>query len=72
MTASDKIMPLIDLAKCNGCGVCVDRCPTRALALQSGQVALARPDVCSYCAACEDVCPTQAIALLYLAQETTT
>ena len=65
MNSPDKIMPKIDLAKCNGCGVCVERCPTGALAMQDGRVSMARPDVCSYCATCEDVCPTEAIALPY-------
>ena len=65
MTTPHKIMPEIDLAKCNGCGVCVERCPTGALAMREGQVFMARPDLCSYCATCEDVCPTEAIALPY-------
>jgi ferredoxin len=65
MTTPNKIMPKIDLAKCNGCGVCVERCPTGALAMQDGKVFMARPDLCSYCATCEDVCPTEAIALPY-------
>jgi formate hydrogenlyase subunit 6/NADH:ubiquinone oxidoreductase subunit I len=65
MTTPHKIMPKIDLAKCNGCGVCVERCPTGALAMRDGQVLMARFDVCSYCATCEDVCPTEAIALPY-------
>ena len=65
MTTPNKIMPKIDLAKCNGCGVCVEHCPTGALAMQDSQVFMARPDLCSYCATCEDVCPTEAIALPY-------
>ncbi len=65
MTSPDKIMPIIDLAKCNGCGVCVERCPTGALAMKDERPMIARPDVCSYCATCEDVCPTGAIGLPY-------
>ena len=65
MTTPNKIMPKIDFAKCNGCGVCVERCPTGALAMQDGKVLMAQPDLCSYCATCEDVCPTEAIALPY-------
>jgi len=65
MTTPHKIMPEIDLAKCNGCGVCVERCPTSALAMREGKVFMARPDVCSFCATCEDVCPMEAIALPY-------
>jgi len=65
MITPDKIMPIIDLSKCNGCGVCVERCPTGALAMKDGQPFMARPDLCSYCATCEDACPTGAIGLPY-------
>ncbi len=65
MTSLAKIMPAIDSARCNGCGLCVERCPAGALDLRDGCVVMARPDLCSYCATCEDVCPTQAIALPY-------
>ena len=65
MNSSDKIMPLIDLTQCNGCGDCVERCPTGALAMQVGRPVLAHPDLCSYCATCEDACPTGAIGLPY-------
>lgn len=65
MTSADKIMPIIDTAKCNGCGVCVERCPTGALGLKNQLAIMAHPDLCSYCATCEDACPTGAIALPY-------
>lgn len=65
MTSPDKIMPIIDLSQCNGCGVCVERCPTGALAMKDKRPTIARPDLCSYCATCEDVCPTSAIGLPY-------
>ncbi len=65
MTSLTKIRPAIDSALCNGCGLCVERCPAKALGLREGRVVMAWPDLCSYCATCEDVCPTQAIALPY-------
>jgi NAD-dependent dihydropyrimidine dehydrogenase PreA subunit len=65
MTQPHKIMPIIDLSKCNGCGVCVERCPTGALAMKDGRPFMARPELCSYCATCEDACPTGAIGLPY-------
>jgi formate hydrogenlyase subunit 6/NADH:ubiquinone oxidoreductase subunit I len=65
VASPDKLMPKIDLAKCNGCGMCVERCPTRALAMRDARVFMVRPDLCSYCATCEDICPTEAIALPY-------
>jgi len=65
MTSPDKIMPKIDLFKCDVCGLCIERCPTGALAMRNDRPFLARPDLCSYCATCEDVCPKGAIALPY-------
>ena len=65
MLVSDPIMPIIDQARCDGCGLCVEHCPTGALAMQNGRPSLARPDLCSYCATCEDACPVQAIGLPY-------
>lgn len=59
-------MPRIDRKKCTGCGECVSRCPTGALALVEGKAELVRPDLCTYCTACEDACPTGAIELPFL------
>ena len=60
-----KIMPEIDPTKCDGCGLCVRRCPTGALAMQGALAVIVQPDLCSYCATCEDTCPTEAIGLPY-------
>jgi len=65
MNSLDKIMPQIDPAICNGCGLCVTDCPTGAVAMQGRLAVIARPDLCSYCADCEDICPTGAISLPY-------
>ena len=65
MTTLDKIIPEIDPTQCNGCGLCVERCPTGALAMQGVLPFIARPDLCSFCATCEEICPTEAIGLPY-------
>lgn len=59
-------LPTIDLTLCDGCGLCVDLCPTQALASRNAKAVLAYADKCTYCTACEDVCPEGAIALPFL------
>jgi len=52
--------PLIDVSKCpDGCRVCADACPTRAIDLTGGaKVDLGR---CLFCTDCQDACPEGAI-----------
>lgn len=58
--------PEIDPERCTGCQLCVDICPTNALAQVAGKAALVHPDLCTYCTVCEDKCPEDAIALPFL------
>ncbi|MCC6455004.1 MAG: 4Fe-4S binding protein [Caldilineaceae bacterium] len=59
-------LPIIDIDKCTGCHLCVDLCPTHALAQIDDKAYLSEPDLCTYCMLCEDVCPESAIALPFL------
>lgn len=59
---NDRPIPLIDTQKCDGCGLCVHACPTKALELREGKAIVANPLACEYSGLCEAVCPTQAIA----------
>lgn len=53
-------MPKIDTAKCDGCGICVDNCPTGAIELND--VAHIDEDICTECGECIEVCPRGAIS----------
>lgn len=53
---------VVDVEKCEGCGDCVDACPTEAISMVDGK-AKVDEDACSDCGACESVCPTEAITI---------
>ncbi len=65
MKMSVTFLPLIDTTLCDGCGRCIARCPTGALAMADDKAILAHPALCNYDAVCEDACPIDAIALPY-------
>lgn len=56
-------LPVLDEAKCIGCGDCVAVCPTRCLEMRRALPWLARPADCVSCTACAIVCPTEAIGM---------
>ena len=55
-------MPVVDEAKCDGCGLCVSVCYCNALVLVGGVVIVVETEECGWCTECEAVCPTGAIA----------
>jgi Pyruvate/2-oxoacid:ferredoxin oxidoreductase delta subunit len=57
----DWVLPLIDLQRCVGCGECVRRCPTQAVALQEQHAVIVQPERCNFCDICEQYCPHEAI-----------
>jgi NAD-dependent dihydropyrimidine dehydrogenase PreA subunit len=59
-------LPIIQPDLCTGCGICVDTCPTNALAEVKGKASLIHPEACTYCTACQDICPEGAITLPFL------
>jgi len=60
----DRILPVMDLEKCDGCGRCADVCPAHALRVERGKVRLLHTN-CDYCGECEAACPTGAISCPY-------
>jgi len=65
VTGGEKLLPVIDLSLCIGCGECIEKCPTGALVMVEGYPVLINPDLCGYCGDCEDLCPYGAISLPY-------
>lgn len=63
---------LVDTERCKGCGLCVEVCAPRSLALDPihvnamghHPVALVDPDSCTSCAKCARVCPEAALTIL--------
>ena len=58
-------MPVIDAAKCNGCGLCVKDCKCGAIIMKNGVARVIETEDCGWCLKCEDVCPTGAIVCPY-------
>lgn len=58
---TNRPIPIINLNKCDGCGLCVYACPTKAMSLQKGKAVVAKPLACEYSGLCEAVCPMLAI-----------
>jgi NAD-dependent dihydropyrimidine dehydrogenase PreA subunit len=54
----------IDRDLCDGCGICVESCPTDVIRLNGDTKAvIAYPDDCQTCYLCEEDCPQEAIAV---------
>jgi len=57
-------MMYVDVARCTGCGACVDACPAGAIQLaedERGRYAQIDPEACQACEACVAACPEEAI-----------
>jgi thioredoxin reductase len=69
LTEPASLHPLIDLAKCMGCGTCVKACPEQhnhpVLGLIDGKAQLIAPTNCIGHGACKTACPFDAITLVF-------
>jgi len=54
------MIPTIDAFKCDGCGICVRRCPPQIMGLVKN-IATIISDLCEECGICNDVCPIGAV-----------
>jgi len=54
------IEPEVDIAKCNGCELCLPVCKRKAIEIKDG-VAIIDKEKCKYCGQCIVVCPFDAI-----------
>ena len=53
-------MPWIDKEKCDGCGICVDKCPVDAISIDEEKEYINMND-CIRCGICHDVCVKDAV-----------
>ncbi|MCK4542998.1 MAG: EFR1 family ferrodoxin [Spirochaetales bacterium] len=51
----------IDKAKCNGCGLCVKKCPVGNIIKKENRIEIVNKDHCLFCQRCITMCPTGAI-----------
>ena len=58
-----KPVPVIDPARCDGCGLCASACTSGAMAILGEKAFVAQPEACTYAGLCERICPAQAICL---------
>ena len=54
------MVPVVDAYRCDGCNVCVQRCPPKIMGLVKG-IAVLITDLCEECGICAEVCPINAI-----------
>ncbi len=52
--------PVIDAARCIGCGECAASCPPQTISLVNGKACIDRKD-CIRCFCCQEMCPVKAI-----------
>jgi NAD-dependent dihydropyrimidine dehydrogenase PreA subunit len=59
--------PVIDLAKCKGCGTCDAHCPLDVILFdQKKSVPIVKyPDECWHCGSCRLDCPVEAITIKF-------
>ena len=54
------MIPVVDVFKCNGCGICVKRCPPKIMGIIKFKAAIL-VQLCEECGICAEMCPIDAI-----------
>ncbi len=54
------MVPVIDAYRCDGCGVCVLRCPPQIMGTVK-DIAVIITELCEECGICAEVCPIDAV-----------
>jgi MinD superfamily P-loop ATPase len=58
-------LPVVDLEKCDGCGLCTSVCHCGVLLLVDNVITIIETTECDWCTNCEAVCPLGAIRCPY-------
>ena len=59
--AKDITEIIVDDEKCNGCGICIEKCMMPVLEIIEGRVKVIDVYLCNECGNCERCCPEKAI-----------
>ena len=59
-------MPELEIALCNGCGLCIIACHGGGVVADNNKVKIVETEACDFCGVCEAVCPKGAIKCLYI------
>lgn len=55
----------VDIKKCDGCGKCIEQCPTKTIEIKDNKAIVSKDHLlnCHLCNACVDSCPKEAITV---------
>jgi NAD-dependent dihydropyrimidine dehydrogenase PreA subunit len=54
---------IVDDEKCNGCGICIEKCMMPVLEIIEWKVKVIDVNLCNECGNCERCCPEEAIVV---------
>jgi len=57
------LVPCVNEEKCTACGICIDRCPEKAIVRVKNDKAFVQEELCVGCGECVPFCPAQAIPI---------